>query len=75
MNKKIKLYKSKSCYCHKIPQVTHDISQSLLIINVYVKGCIERLKADNLDPVQLSKVFEKITKHVDLVNNKIYSLV
>lgn len=59
------------CYCNKIPKIAHDLTQSLLIIQAYIKGCTVRLKENNLDLMALFYAFEKINEHIKIMSNKI----
>lgn len=50
-----------------VHQLTHDISQSLTVINSFVSGCILRLESNNYTIKQLIEVMTKINHHVCLV--------
>lgn len=74
MDKIINSSNEYKCFCSNIAQINHELTQSLLIIHSYIKGCTERIKEDNLDAAQLNSVFEKINKHIELMSSKIHSM-
>lgn len=62
--------KAKS-YCNIVPQLAHELNQSLLIIHAYVKGCTERIKGGSLDLEQLNMAFSSINKQIQIMGDKI----
>lgn len=63
------------CYCNKLPQLSHELNQSLLIIRAYVKGCSERIKKDYLDLEQLSIALNAINEQITTMANTIHALI
>lgn len=66
---------NKVCCCHKIPEITHELTQSLLVMYSYIKGCEERIKNDALDFKQLLNALQKMNKQVNIMAHKIQELI
>ena len=69
---KLKMDEHTICVCNKMPHLTHELSQSLMIINAHVNGCSEPLKEKKLDLNQLPQILNKIDKHLEIMGNKIH---
>lgn len=62
----------KQCCCKKIPTLSHELNQSLVILHSYTKGCNERIKKNDSDLKQLALTFEKI--NVQIMTCKIHHM-
>ncbi|TAL64462.1 MAG: hypothetical protein EPN84_03340 [Legionella sp.] len=74
MKRKNKLPLQLNCSCSKIPFIAHELTQSLLVINAFATGSIERLKESSLTLEQLNMALEKVIEEVNVMSNKINSL-
>jgi len=63
------------CYCSKLPQLAHELNQSLLVIHAYVKGCSERSKLNSLNQEELNHVLNAINEQVIKMGNKIHAMI
>lgn len=75
MEKEFSSNERKICNCKNIPSIVHELSQSLVVIHSYAKGCGERLKKDNFDKEQLINHLETVNKHVQIISEKIQNLL
>jgi hypothetical protein len=60
---------------NKVSKIVHELAQSLLIIHAYVRGCIERIKNNNLDFNQFSAILSKINEQINLMFSKLQLLI
>lgn len=66
---------SKSDSDLKISTLVHELAQSLLIIQSYIRGSMERIKNNNLNKEQLSPLFVKINEQMELMLRLIQGLI
>lgn len=63
------------CNCSQFANFTHELTQSLMVINAYAQGSIERLKKNALEADQLKEILNKINQHIEIMGNKIHCMI
>ena len=68
------LYKKTQCQCSKLPILSHELTQSLMIINAYISGCNERIKKNTININEIVDVLNKMNKQVELISQRLQGL-
>lgn len=59
----------------RMPNIVHELAQSLLVIHAYVRGSLERIKKNNLTIEQLNSLLLKIKEQIELLFKILYCLI
>lgn len=54
-----------------LSSVVHEIAQSLLIVHAYVRGCIERIKNNNLNLDEFKSLLTTIQEQIAVMFSKL----
>jgi hypothetical protein len=52
----------------------HELSQSLLVMNTYISGCMHRLEQNRLNNDQVLEIIKKIAEQIKILGIKIHRM-